>query len=301
MSDVKPTLLVLAAGMGSRYGGLKQMDEFGPGGESIIDYSIYDAIRAGFGKVVFVVRNEFLPAFKEKYQCKFGDKIEVVYVAQEVDMLPKGFALATDREKPWGTAHAVWVAKDVINEPFAVINADDFYGRDAFEKMADFLATDKSTDYCMVAYYLQNTLSQHGTVNRGVCSASDHYLISVTECVKIGVDENGLISYPSADGQVVLSANALVSMNFWGFKPSYFNYAEEGFGEFLIENKDNPKAEYFIPLLIDKLISDGELRTKVLETDATWFGVTYPEDKPGVIEKLNKLIEQGEYPNKLWN
>lgn len=301
MSEVKPTLLVLAAGMGSRYGGLKQMDKFGPGGESIIDYSIYDAIRAGFGKVVFVVRNAFLSAFKEMYQSKFGEKMEVIYVAQEVDMLPKGILLSADREKPWGTAHAVWVAKDVINEPFAVINADDFYGRDAFEKMANFLATDNSTDYCMVAYYLQNTLSEHGTVNRGVCQASNKYLISVEECEKIGVDENGLISFPTADGQVVLSANTLVSMNFWGFKPSYFNYAEKGFREFLIENKDDPRAEYFIPLLIDKLISDGILRTKVIETDSTWFGVTYPEDKPGVIEKLNKLIEQGEYPYKLWN
>ena len=300
MNAIKPTLLVLAAGMGSRYGGLKQMDEFGPSGESIIDYSIFDAIRAGFGKVVFVVRNQFLEAFKDKYHNRFNGRIEISYVTQELDMLPDGIAIVPEREKPWGTAHAVWVAKDIINEPFAVINADDFYGRDAFAKMAGFLVEDESPDYCMIAYYLNNTLSEHGTVNRGVCKAENDYLISVTECVKIGVDDAGVISYPTEEGTKTLSPTTLVSMNFWGFKPSYFAYASASFRDFLIENRDNPKAEFFIPLLVDQLIASGDLRTKVIETDSSWFGVTYPEDKPGVIYSLNKLISQGEYPEDLW-
>ncbi|MBK8700479.1 MAG: nucleotidyltransferase [Saprospiraceae bacterium] len=301
MSAQKPTLLVLAAGMGSRYGSLKQMDAFGPNGESIIDYSIYDAIRAGFGKVVFVVREYFLEDFKEMFDKRFGDKIELCYVTQELERIPEGLVYNAERQKPWGTAHAVYVAHDIIQEPFAVINADDFYGREAYEVLAQFLTTNEGPDYCVVSYYLSNTLSEHGSVNRGVCTADgDGNLIHVVECVKIAQDANGTIAYPTEDGAVTLEPETLVSMNMWGFKPSYFDHAERQLTNFIIELGHELKSEFYIPTVIDKLIKDGDLKVKVLKTNSSWFGVTYPEDKAAVQAQLHSLIASGVYPTHIW-
>jgi NDP-sugar pyrophosphorylase family protein len=299
--NLKPTLLVLAAGMGSRYGSLKQMDAFGPSGESIIDYSIYDAKNAGFGKIVFVVRQYFLDEFRRMFDKRFGNKIQLEYVTQELNKLPNNLTYNPEREKPWGTAHAIWVANEIINEPFAVINADDFYGRHSYKVLADFLVKDDSNNYCVVSYHLKNTLSEHGTVNRGVCTADEFgNLVEVKECVKIGVDEQGIISYPENNKKVVLGPETLVSMNMWGFKKSYFKYAENQLKDFIEIFGQEAKSEFYIPTLIDALIKDNELEVKVLETDSTWFGVTYPEDKKMVQSCLDKLIAQGEYPYNLW-
>ncbi|MEL6986599.1 MAG: sugar phosphate nucleotidyltransferase [Bacteroidota bacterium] len=303
---MKPSLIILAAGMGSRYGGLKQIDSFGPNGESIIDYSIYDAIRAGFGKVVFIIREHFKKDFIEFYSNKFDDKIEVAYVTQEISKVPEGTSYNPEREKPWGTAHAVLMAKDVINEPFAVVNADDFYGEKSFKVMADYLmnieASDKSS-YCTVAYYLKNTLSDHGTVNRGVCFANENEeLVNVQECVKIKKLEDGSYTYDKEgrDDNFEIGDNTLVSMNFWGFVPDYFAQAEEDFTNFINERGHELKSEYYIPTIIKKII-DSEVGTvKIIPSAESWFGVTYKEDKPVVIEKINKLIANGIYPEKLW-
>lgn len=299
----KPTLLILAAGMGSRYGGLKQMDAFGPNGEAIIDYSIYDAIEAGFGKIVFIIRESFLDAFKEAFTGKFDDKIDVAFVTQELDDLPEGYSVPEGREKPWGTGHAVWVARHEIDGPFGVINADDFYGRPAYKALSKFLtAADQndSPDYAVISYYLGNTLSDHGTVNRGVCHQDEQGNLShIVECVAIGKDGDAA-SYPDGDSKKPLGLDTLVSMNMFGFLPSYFKHAGEQFDSFLAERGQEMKSEFFIPLLIDNLIKSNTLNVNVIDTDASWFGVTYKEDKPIVQEKLNKLIEAGEYPNKLW-
>lgn len=299
---MKPTLLVLAAGMGSRYGGLKQMDAFGPNGEAIIDYSIYDAIAAGFGKVVFIVREHFLDVFKETFDAKMGDKIELVYVTQELDKLPKGLTYPDSREKPWGTAHAVQMAKDVINEPFAVINADDFYGRDAYKTVADYLMHDNTDNYSIVAYYLKNTLSEHGNVNRGVCSADNEgKLIDIIECVKIAKNADGTISYPDEDGNsIFLKEDDIVSMNMMGFKPSYFDFCEQMLVDFIIERGHEEKSELYIPAVLDRLIKTERLSVDILNTTSNWFGVTYPDDKPMVVKQLNDLITSGEYPEDLW-
>ena len=299
---IKPTLIVLAAGMGSRYGKLKQMDGFGPNGETIIDYSIYDAIQAGFGKVVFIVREYFKEEFMAAMDPKFGDKIELVYVTQELDNIPSGIEVHPEREKPWGTAHAVWVAKSVVKEPFAVINADDFYGADAYKVLNSYLTEDHSDNYAVVAYYLKNTLSDHGTVNRGVCySNEDKFLTKVVECTKIKREEDGVVRFPNEDGSKnELEDDTLVSMNMWAFKPSYFDHIDNQFGDFLRAAGKELKSEFYIPSAVDKLINDKVLNVDVLDTNSSWFGVTYQEDKPIVMEKLNKLIDAGAYPNKLY-
>jgi NDP-sugar pyrophosphorylase family protein len=299
---MKPTLLILAAGMGSRYGTLKQMDAFGPNGETIIDYSLYDAINAGFGKVVFIIREYFKNDFESYFRAKLGDKIEMEFVTQELDNLPDGSSFDPERKKPWGTAHAIWVAKDVINEPFGVINADDYYGVDSFKQLASFLTDEKNeNDYAVVAYYLRNTLSDHGTVNRGVCSVNENgNLIDVKECVKIKRGEDGLISYPDLDQNQILEENTLVSMNMWGFLPSYFNHCDNLFRDFLEKHGMELTSEFYIPTLIDQLIKDNILNVKVLDTESDWFGVTYKEDKPFVMEKINQLIEDKVYPQNLW-
>lgn len=301
---MKPSLVVLAAGMGSRYGGLKQIDSFGPNGETILDYSIYDAIDAGFGKVVFIIRESFYDDFKAFFAGKFEDKIEVVFVFQEMNILPPGVKYTGERQKPWGTAHAVYVAKDVVNEAFAVINADDYYGRGAYLTLAKYFKSEASKqNYALVAYELERTMSDHGTVNRGVCSANqDNELIGIKECLKIGFDKDRYISYPAADGtSIFLDKNAPVSMNFWGFTPDYFEHCELSFRRFIERHGDNPKAEYFIPILIEELIQSGEKKVEILNCQEEWFGVTYKEDKPIVEKKIAQLIKTGVYPDKLWN
>ena len=298
---MKPTLIILAAGMGSRYGGLKQMDEVGPNGEAIIDYSLYDAIRAGFGKVVFVIRTDFSDAFRERFDPRLKGRIEVEYVYQSLDKLPAGFTLSPDREKPWGTAHALLMADAVAREPMAVINADDFYGEKAYKAMAGFLTTsDDPREYAMIGYNVENTLSDHGTVSRGVCETdANSYLTTVTERTKIIGEQDGIYFYES-DGKYKLDPKSPVSMNFWGLKPNVFSYLKEGFAEFLTHHGNEPRSEYFIPLLINDNIVNGNIRTKVIECDSPWFGVTYIEDKPIVKELIAELIAEKIYPERLW-
>lgn len=297
---MKPTLLILAAGMGSRYGGLKQMDELGPNGEAIIDYSIYDAINAGFGKIVFVIRESFAKEFKEIFNAKFADKIELDYVYQELTMIPEGVEFPEGREKPWGTSHAVQVADQSINEPFAVINADDFYGRDAFEKLAKFLSSEVKENYfSMVGYGVMNTLSDNGTVSRGVCEVdADNMLTGVVERHEIEA-ANGTPSYGDQNGRTQMAPNTMVSMNMWGFHSSYFNYSKEAFVEFIKANSANLKSEFYIPTVVNDLIEKKEISLKVLESKDKWFGVTYKEDKESVVAKLKALHENGTYPEKL--
>lgn len=301
---MKPTLFVLAAGMGSRYGGLKQLDGLGPSGETIMDYSIYDAIKAGFGKLVFVIRKSFEKEFVEKVASKYTQHIPVDIVFQELDNLPEGFMVHPDRVKPWGTNHAVLMGKDVIKEPFAVINADDFYGRDGFQRIADFLnelPENSKNHYCMVGYRLQNTLSESGSVARGVCETDDNeFLTSIVERTHIE-RKDGAIQYKDAeDYWYKLEENTPVSMNMWGFTPDYFEYSEKYFIKFLEQNQNNLKSEYFIPLMVDHLITNKTADVKVLDTTSKWFGVTYAEDRDSVVEKLKSLTEKGEYPTPLW-
>ena len=300
---VRPTLLVLAAGMGSRYGSLKQMDGVGPNGEAIIDYSVYDAIRAGFGKVVFVIRHSFETEFKEVFNAeRFGGKIAVEYVFQELDYLPEGFALPEGRVKPWGTNHAVMMAKDAVREPFAVINADDFYGREAYQTIGDYLSQleGSSERYCMVGYQVNKTLSENGTVSRGVCSVdADGNLQGMVERTQIErVD--GTIVFHDGGADEPLAEDTPVSMNLFGFTPDYFCHSEAYFKEFLAANIDNLKSEFFIPLMVNKLISEGTATMRVLKTTSDWFGVTYKEDKPQLVAKIEELIEKGIYPRNLW-
>lgn len=301
---MKPTLVVLAAGMGSRYGKLKQMDGFGPNGETIIEYSLYDAIKAGFGKVVFIIRESFSKEFMEYFNPKLNDKIKVEYVYQETNMLPSAMDLSFEREKPWGTAHAIWVAKNVVHEPFGVINADDYYGVESYRVLHDYLVNQfekKGHNYAVVAYYLRNTLSEHGTVNRGVCSVNERGMLrSVEECIKIKRNDIGIIEYPSDNGIKLLPDDTLVSMNMWAFLPTYFEYCEELFIKFLNEEGNTPGSEFFIPKLVDHLINENILEVEVLDTESDWFGVTYLEDKPFVMEKINSLLNDGIYPNSLW-
>lgn len=301
---IKPTLLILAAGKGSRYGGLKQMDAFGPNGETIIDYSIYDAIQAGFEKIVFIVRESFVEEFKALFEPKFKNRVETVYVCQELDVLPKGYEAPHDRTKPWGTAHAVWVARDVIHEPFAVINADDYYGQEAFHTMAKFLTEEVNEQlYSYVAYSLINTLSEHGTVNRGVCHVDEEgYLTSVEEIIKIRRQSDGTISYPNPDGgpDLLLTEDTLVSMNFWGFHPSYFELTETILKQFLSQHGREEKSEFYIPTAVFTMMRTHGIKVQSLYSEASWFGVTYPEDKPMVQTRLNQLITSGVYPDQLW-
>ena len=298
---MKPTLLILAAGMGSRYGGIKQMDSFGPSGETIIDYSIHDAIESGYGKIVFIIREDFAEEFKKVFEPKLNGKIETVYVFQEMDSYTNGFQIPAERKKPWGTAHAVLCAKDVINEPFAVINADDFYGRDAFQKSAKFLTAEVNPQaYCIIGYQLSKTLSENGTVSRGVCEVdANNNLVGIVERVKV-YREAGKIVYEEGDTKTELPEDTPVSMNFWAFAPNVFTLIEESFQKFLDANITNPKAEFFIPILGDEFIKSGKGVIKVIPTSAQWFGVTYKEDAPVVLADINKLVQSGEYPQDLW-
>ncbi len=301
---MKPTLYVLAAGMGSRYGGLKQLDGVGPHGETIMDYSIYDAIHAGFGKVVFVIRKDFEDDFRRIILSKYEGHIPVEVVFQAIDNLPEGYTCPQDRSKPWGTNHAVLMAKDAIKEPFAVINADDFYGRNAFEVIAGELSLphEHPGDYCMVGFRVGNTMTENGSVARGVCTTSaDGYLTSVVERTAISYDKDGNITFTDENGQLqTLDPKVPVSMNLWGFTPDYFGYSEREFKNFLDKDINTPKSEFFIPLCVDALIRSGEATVKVLDTDSRWFGVTYAADRPGVVEKLAKLHAEGVYPEKMF-
>ncbi|MCQ2319347.1 MAG: nucleotidyltransferase [Bacteroidales bacterium] len=299
---MKPTLLVLAAGMGSRYGALKQMDGVGPNNEAILDYSIFDAKRAGFGKVVFVIRKDFAEAFEKINSTeRFGMPVEYVY--QSLDKLPEGFSIPEGRVKPWGTGHAVLMAADVIKEPFAVINADDFYGKEAYEVMAQYLTEceGKKGAYSMVAYKLRNTLSDFGTVSRGVCTQNRcHYLQTIVERTSIAKTADGA-AYTDETGEHALDLDTLVSMNFFGFTPDFLGHLADGFKTFLQgPAQTNIKAEYYIPLEVNNQINSKNAKLKVLSSDAVWFGVTYKEDKPDVMKKIVSLIDKGVYPDKLW-
>lgn len=301
---MKPTLFVLAAGMGSRYGGLKQLDGLGPNGETIMDYSIFDAIRGGFGKIVFVIRKDFEKDFREKILSKYENHIPVELVFQSVDKLPAGFTCPEGRVKPWGTNHAVLMGKEVINEPFAVINADDFYGRDSFAVLGRWLSElpeGAKNRYCMVGFRVGNTLSESGTVARGICSTNDEgCLTTVVERTEI-MRVDGKVCYKDEQGAwVAVDDNTPVSMNMWGFTPDYFKYSEDYFIDFLKNNLDNLKAEYFIPLMVNKLINEGTVTVKVLDTTSKWFGVTYAADRQGVVDKIQSLVDAGEYPSKLF-
>lgn len=303
---MKPTLFVLAAGMGSRYGGLKQLDGLGPNGETIMDYSIFDAIRGGFGKVVFVIRKDFENAFREKVLSKYEGHIPTELVFQSINDLPAGFKCPEGRQKPWGTNHAVLMGKDVIKEPFAVINADDFYGRDTFAVIGKYLsglAEGSKNDYCMVGFRVGNTLSESGTVARGICSTdAEGHLTTVVERTEI-MRVDGSVCYKDEEGKwVAVADNTPVSMNVWGFTPDYFEYSEAYFREFLSDpkNMENLKAEFFIPLMVNKLINEKTATVKVLDTTSHWFGVTYAADRQGVVDKIQALVDKGEYPAKLF-
>lgn len=300
---MKPTLFVLAAGMGSRYGGLKQLDGLGPNGETIMDYSIFDAIRGGFGKLVFVIRKDFEKDFREKIIKKYENHIPVELVFQTKEALPKGFTCPEKREKPWGTNHAVMMGSGVINEPFAVINADDFYGRDSFAVLAKQLVTMQGTkdNYCMVGYRVGNTLSESGTVARGICSTDDkENLTTVVERTEI-IRIDGNVSYKDEDGKwVAIDDNTPVSMNMWGFTPDYFSHSDEQFVGFLKEHGDELKSEFFIPLVVNNLINTNTSTVKVLDTTAKWFGVTYAKDRQSVVDKIQSLVDAGEYPANLF-
>ena len=303
---MKPTLLLLAAGMGSRYGGLKQLDGLGPNGETIMDYSIYDAIQAGFGKIVWVIRKDFENDFREKILSKYEGHVPCELCFQSLEDLPEGFAVPEGRVKPWGTNHAVLMAKDVIKEPFCVINCDDFYNRDCFKVIGKFLSElpeGAKNTYAMVGFRVGNTLSDNGTVARGICSKDEKgNLTTVVERTEIE-RRDGEIKYKDDDGQwVATPENTPVSMNVWGFTPDYFEYSESFFKEFLAdpENQKNLKAEFFIPLMVNKLINEGTATVKVLDTTSKWFGVTYSADRPSVVEKIQNLVDTGVYPNKLF-
>ena len=303
---MKPTLLLLAAGMGSRYGGLKQLDGLGPNGETIMDYSIYDAIQAGFGKIVFVIRKDFEQDFRDKVLSKYEGHIPAEVCFQSIDALPEGFTVPACRQKPWGTNHAVLMAKDIIKEPFCVINCDDFYNRDAFMVIGKFLANlpeDAKNDYAMVGFRVGNTLSENGTVARGICSKDDAgNLTTVVERTEI-MRVNGSVCYKDEQGQwVAVDDNTPVSMNMWGFTPDYFDYSESYFKEFLSDpkNMENLKAEFFIPLMVNKLINEKTATVKVLDTTSKWFGVTYAADRDSVVARIKTLVDEGVYPAHLF-
>ena len=300
---MKPTLFILAAGMGSRYGGLKQLDGVGPSGETIMDYSVFDAIRAGFGKIVFVIRHDFEKDFKQKVLSKYENYIKVELCFQDLNALPGGFTCPEGRTKPWGTNHAVLMGKDLINEPFAVINADDFYGRDGFAVLGRALTemAEKKNDYCMVAYHLGNTISESGGVNRGVCTTdAEGYLTTVVEKTGITCEGEKIVVKDANENKQELDANAPVSMNMWGFTPDYFQHSEDYFINFLKEFGQEMKSEFYIPTMVNYLINNGTAKVKVLDTTSKWFGVTYAEDRPDVVEKLQALVDAGEYPTPLF-
>ncbi len=300
---MKPTLLVLAAGLGTRYGGLKQIDAIGPYGQTIIDYSIYDGIRAGFGKVVFVIRHYFEEAFRERVSRKFDGFVEAAYAYQELDAGLGSFALPPQREKPWGTGHAILVSREAIQGPFAVVNADDYYGRKSLQAMVGFLTgSGGPNDYAMVGYTLRNTLSEHGTVARGVTECDEHmFLKRVVERKKIEKTANGA-RYLDPDGTPhSLTGDELVSMNLWGFQPSIFEFLEAQFARFLAERGHEKNSELYIPFVVDELVTGGKATVKVLHTEEPWFGVTYRADKALASASIRQLIDQGLYPERLWN
>ncbi len=305
---MKPTLFLLAAGMGSRYGGLKQLDGLGPNGETIMDYSIYDAIQAGFGKIVWVIRKDFEEQFRTQILSKYEGQVPCELCFQALDALPEGFTVPEGRVKPWGTNHAVLMGKDVIKEPFCVINCDDFYGRDAFMQIGKFLAGLKEgskNEYAMVGFRCCNTLSENGSVARGVCAYNDkRHLTDVVERTEIMriPDKGNAICYKDGDEWFPLEENVPVSMNMWGFTPDYFEYSEAYFKEFLSDpkNMQNLKAEFFIPLMVNKLITEGTATCEVLDTTSKWFGVTYAADRQATVDRIKKLVDEGVYPNKLF-
>ena len=301
---MKPTVLILAAGIGSRYGSLKQLDGVGPSGETIIDYSIYDAIRAGFGKVVFVIKENIAKEFSEVYGPRLKGRIEVEYVFQEIDKVPKGVVFSKERSKPWGTGHAVLVAAEKIQEPFAVINADDFYGMGSFQALAEFYqdwTPQKGNAYCMVGYELGKTLSEHGSVSRGVCKADGcSFLLDVTERTKIERDNKGIAYLDESGDSFYLDERTTVSMNFWGFTPSFFSYLQMGFLDFIKKNADSPKAEFYIPTVINDLMKRKEATVRILPCSDQWFGMTYREDRELVVSRIRELVDAGNYPDKLW-
>ncbi len=298
---MKPTLVIMAAGMASRYGSMKQIQQFGPGGETIMDYSIYDAIKAGFGKVVFIIRKDFAEDFKAIFEPKLKGKIETEYVYQELDAFMGATAVPAERKKPWGTAHAILCAHDAVNGPFAVINADDFYGEDAFAKANDFLVTECREDlYGIIAYTLANTLSEHGSVSRGVIDIDESgKLVSINERLKI-YRENGQMINEDGDTKMPFAEDAKASMNFWCFDTSIFPFIREEFAKFLGRSLNDPKGEFLIPFAADQYIKSGLGQIKVIPTTAPWFGVTYKEDAPIVQKNLTALVEKGMYPGKLW-
>lgn len=303
---MKPTLVLLAAGMGSRYGGLKQLDGLGPNGETIMDYSIYDAIKAGFGKIVFIIRKDFESDFRDKILCKYEGHVPAELCFQSLDALPEGFTCPEGREKPWGTNHAVLMAKDVVNEPFCVINCDDFYNRDAFMVIGKFLSElpeDSKNAYAMVGFRVGNTLSENGTVARGICSTDEAgNLTTVVERTEI-MRVDGPVCYKDEQGEwQAVEDNTPVSMNMWGFTPDYFVHSEEYFKEFLSDpkNMENLKAEFFIPLMVNKLINENTATVKVLDTTSKWFGVTYAADRQDTVDRIQQLINEGVYPEKLF-
>ena len=310
---MKPTLLVLAAGMGSRYGGLKQMDGLGPHGETIIDYSIHDAVEAGFGKVVYIVRESFKAQMEEAVQAKYkgvktvdGEPLQFVFVTQELNKIPAGFTLNPERVKPWGTAHAILMAKDVIKEPFAVINGDDFYGKESFKILGDWCRAHEKTEgqYCIVGFELENTLSENGSVSRGICSYdAKGNLTDISEHLEIAKEADGKVyGNNSANGEnhVELAPKALCSMNMWGFTPDYFGKSEAIFETFLEANIGELKKEYYIPYAVDCILKSGKGSCEVLSTPSHWFGVTFKEDRPGVVAKFAELVEKGVYPSPLY-
>ncbi|MFA6278174.1 MAG: sugar phosphate nucleotidyltransferase [Pedobacter sp.] len=299
---MKPTLLILAAGMASRYGSMKQIDGFGPNGETIIDYSIYDAIKAGFGKVVFIIKEEFVDNFKAIFEPKLKGKIETDYVFQNFDLKQFGIEEEIYREKPWGTAHAILSGRKVVKEPFCVINADDFYGFDAYEKMVHFLNTEATdSNYSIIGYQIGKTLSDFGAVSRGVCKVdAGGNLEEIVERTKV-YQKDGTIVYEEDEKEYPLAYETPVSMNFWGFTPAVFKITEDLFRTFALENKDRPKAEFFIPLIGENLVKSNTATFKVVPTSNQWFGVTYKEDKPFVQNSIDQLIKDGMYPESLWS
>ena len=304
MANVKPTLVVLAAGMGSRYGGLKQVDPVGPSGEAILDYSVFDAVRAGFGKVVFIIRHDFEDEFKSKVGSKYEGLVPVDYCYQDINDLPAPYKVPEGRTKPWGTGHATRAARTVVKEPFAVINADDFYGRDAFEKLAKFLSASepgtKPMHFAMVGYKLELTLSENGSVARGVCQVgADGALNGVVEMTKLVKAGDVAENRDDEANPVKVPLDARVSMNLWGFTPDLFAELEERFPKWLAVNGGKEKSEWYIPFVVDELIKEGKADCKVLPTESSWFGVTYREDKPYVMAEIKKLVDAGEYPAKL--
>ncbi len=298
---MKPELVILAAGLASRYGSQKQTETVGPSGEAIIDYSVYDAIRAGFGKVVFIIRRDMEDSFRKNLISRFDDRVEAVCVHQDPTDLPDGFSLPANREKPWGTAHALLAAREEVKAPFSVINADDFYGREAYEVMHKFLTSGSGDhQYAMAGYHLSNTLSEYGSVSRGICDVDDHgYLRSVTELTRI-LRSNGRIISDQEESRRELPEDAIVSMNMWGFTPAIFMQTREEFRTFLEQNINNPKAECYIPTVVDRLIAGRNARVRVLRCNATWFGITYRDDLESVRTSIRKKVEAGEYPPDLW-